>query len=130
MRFVLAICILFTSLIAQGQSSPKAEIRTAISNGDVSVLSEYIGREITLSFHNDENILSKAAAVSRLKKFFSNNEAVSFEVRHKGGSAENKSSYMVGRLKTSDNSFRVFVYLEKNKSEALKIREIRFEKPL
>lgn len=130
MKYILTSIMLVCLVAVSAQDGERKAIATAIGNGNVSVLADHLGRELTLSFHDEERILAKAAAEVRLRKFFSENKAVTYKVRHNGGSMRDKSSYMVGRLMTENLSYRVFVYLEKDRNGVPKISEIRFEKPL
>jgi hypothetical protein len=61
-----------------------------------------------------------------LRDFFAKNTVQSFEVIHKGSSGEG-SSYGIGTLKTSIQSFRVY-YFVKQKGGNSFIQEMRFEK--
>ncbi len=130
MKYILSTILCISLSVISAQDGARKAIAAAIGSGDVGILADHLARELTLSFHDEERILAKAAAESRLRKFYAENKAITYKVRHNGGAMRDKSSYMVGRLMTENLSYRVFVYLEKDRKGVSKISEIRFEKPL
>ena len=103
------------------------DISRALRNGDATSLAQYFDNQVELAIMDDEDIYSKEVAAEKVKLFFSRNKPVSFSQIHKGQSKGNASHYCIGNLKTSANTYRVYIYMKKE-GEKYWIKELRFDK--
>jgi len=103
------------------------DISRALRNGDAESLAEYFDTQVELAIMNEEDIYSKEVARQKVKAFFANNKPSSFSQIHKGQSKGNASHYCIGNLKTSSNTFRVYIYMKKD-GDRFWIKELRFDK--
>ncbi|MBC7777254.1 MAG: DUF4783 domain-containing protein [Phycisphaerae bacterium] len=110
------------------QGSPALEaISTALSTGDVDVLSKYFADNVEISIQDKEQMYSKAKAAEVLKGFFDANKPKAFAQVHKGQSRENSDQYCIGNLTATSGNYRVYLYLKVNGS-SVSIQEMRFDK--
>lgn len=122
----LLIALIF-SLPMLSFTGYESAITTAIGAGDIETLSKYFDQTVEICILDLEDMLDKDEAKTTIKTFFDTHQPKSFQVVHDGTSKGQDSRYFIGDLKTSDDTFRVYVYL-KNLSETYLIQEIRFEK--
>lgn len=101
-------------------------IANAIRSGNSKEVAKYFDTNVEITILDKESVYSKVQAEMVLRDFFSKNPVQSFEVVHRGTSGEG-SSYGIGPLKSSNQSFRVYFYV-KQKGAASTIQEMRFEK--
>ncbi len=130
MRLLSTILLLALGLSLSAQASSRDDIITAIKSADAAALSSYAAKELALCFYDDEDIVSRQVAKTKLATFFETRPVKSFQLRHNGGSDGNKSNYFVGNLVTAEKKYRVFVYTEAAQNGGLLIKELRFEKAL
>lgn len=119
---LLAPCIAFAPIGVN-----MSTISTAISKGDVETLFKYFDSKIELSILDDEDIYNKNTAKQKLTKFFGEFTPKAFNQVHQGTSKGQDSQYLIGDLKTSGSTFRVYLYM-KTDGDAYLIQEIRFDK--
>ena len=101
-------------------------IANAIRSGNAKEVAKFFDTSVEITILDKESVYSKVQAEMVLRDFFSKNPVQSFEVVHRGNSGEG-SSYGIGPLKSSNQSFRVYFYV-KQKGTASTIQEMRFEK--
>ena len=102
-------------------------INKAISSGDADTLGKYFDESVELSILDEEDIYSKAEAVTKVKSFFAKHQPSGFSKVHEGTSKGNDSRYSIGNLKAGGGSFRVYVYT-KEAGSGVVIQELRFDR--
>lgn len=117
--------MLFSSLTTTNDFS-LASISRAMNSGDAEALGQYFDNSIELSVMENEDIYSKAQAVQIVKDFFNQHTPKSFSQLHHGSSPASDSQYCIGNLVTSDNTYRVYIYMKMNGASTV-IQEIRFD---
>ncbi len=97
----------------------------AIKKGDATALSTTFTEEVDISFNDQGDQIPKAEAGKMLQTFLTNNKSVSYSVSHTGKAPDNKSFFSIGKLKTKNKTFRVYIkYSLVNGAEL--VRELRF----
>lgn len=121
----IALCFAFPMLAftVAGQSA----ITSAIGSGDIETLSTYFDETVEICILDLEDLLDKDEAKDQIASFFEEHQPKSFNLVHDGTSKGKDSRYFIGDLKTSEEIFRVYVYLMSSSDNYL-IQEIRFEK--
>ncbi|MDD5569692.1 MAG: DUF4783 domain-containing protein [Bacteroidales bacterium] len=122
--FLSFITFLGFTLIAGFQDATD-DITKAINSGNAKELAKFFNTTIDLTLPGYEDTYSKAQAEIIVKEFFTKNAPKSFTVIHKGLSKDN-SPYIIGKLETNKNSFRV-TYLLRKVSDKYLIHQLRFE---
>jgi len=100
------------------------EITTALNKGNAASLSSYFNNNVELVVDNKNDIFSKQQAKNIIADFFRKNPVNSFSALHKG--EKEASSFVIGTLKTSNGSFRVYVLTRKNGNKDV-IQQLRIE---
>lgn len=121
--FVLLALGLNTSLSAQNTNIP-VEIVNAISQGNASRLTPYLGTNVELSIESKNDIYSKQQAVEIISEFFRKNNVNDFQILHSG--AKDTSSFAIGSLKTSTGTYRVYILTRKADGKSV-IQQLRIE---
>ncbi len=103
------------------------DISRALRNGDVDTLAKYFDDQLELAIVNEEDIYSKDVAKEKVRQFFARNKPSSFNQIHKGQSKGNASHYCIGNLKTTSSTYRVYIYMKKERDRYW-IKELRFDK--
>lgn len=124
MRILSISMFLLLSFSISAQSIE--QVASAVKASDVEMISSYFDEELEVCVHEVEDIFDKATAKTTLTSFFQSHKPLSFKKIHEGSSKSKDSSYFIGRLKTSDGEFRVYVYC-KNYSGNYKIQEFRID---
>ncbi|MFA6924942.1 MAG: DUF4783 domain-containing protein [Bacteroidales bacterium] len=122
--FLSLVSFLGFSFFASVQDATD-DITKAINSGNSKELAKFFNTTIDLTLPGYEDTYSKAQAEIIVKEFFTKNTPKSFTVIHKGLSKDN-SPYIIGKLETSKNSFRV-TYLLRKVSDKFLIHQLRFE---
>lgn len=102
-------------------------ITTAISQGDLQTLSEYMDDTVEISVLEEGDIYVKKEALNKLNTFFAKAKPASFQPVHRGASQDKNSLYCIGNLLTKEHSFRVYLYIRVDQGQYF-IQEIRFDK--
>lgn len=121
------IIIFLLAITGQAFSQGEAGFFTALKNGDVTTMESYLEDNIDFCLFEDQQILNKKVALTKLKNFLSNHKVISVEVMHKGMSKDKTSQYKVAKITTSKETFRVFVYA-KVEIGSKTVKEIRIDK--
>lgn len=123
MKALLGFLFLLTSII----DLPNLDsITTALSNGDVEVLSSYFDESVEISVEDEEDVYDQAAAKTILANFFTAHKPSKFDQVHTGTSKGQDSVYCIGNLKTATKSYRVYVFLRVDGGKQF-IQELRFD---
>ncbi|MCP3929633.1 MAG: DUF4783 domain-containing protein [Bacteroidetes bacterium] len=102
-------------------------ISKALSSGDAQALGQYFDQSVEVSILDDEDLYSRAEAISIVKDFFSKNKPNSFSQLHKGASKGKDSEYCIGLLSTSTHTFKVYLYM-KVSADSYLIQGLRFDR--
>ncbi|MEL6989791.1 MAG: DUF4783 domain-containing protein, partial [Bacteroidota bacterium] len=100
---------------------------SAIGSGNAEALGDHLNSDLELCFFDKEDVFSKAEAIQKLKSFFSEKNPSGMKEIHKSSSSGKGKFFTISKLKTSDGSLRVYIYVKKE-GEAIKIEELRFDK--
>ena len=103
-----------------------SSITQAISQGDANTLGLYLDNTVEIAVVDSEDIYTRSEAEGILKSFFNNHAPRSFSQVHKGSSKAKDSLYCIGNLKTSQSTFRVYIYMRVD-GDSYKIQELRFD---
>lgn len=124
------IILFFTLLLsypmaasAQNSGIP-GEVVAAISQGNASRLTPYLGTNVELVVGNRNDVYSKQQAVEIISDFFKRNTVTNFQVLHSG--AKDTSSFAIGSLKTSSGTYRVYILTRRADSKIV-IQQLRIE---
>jgi hypothetical protein len=120
---LLVLISLGSKLIAQSETSFFNSIKT----GDIQSLEAYLTDQVDFCIIEDQQTLSRKAAIAKFKNFLANQNISSLEVIHKGVSKDKTSQYKVVKLVTNKGAYRLFVY-GSGDFKAGTIKEIRIDK--
>ena len=115
MRLLSIMIFAFITNIAVGQSN----LFTAIGKSDVATLSAQFSNDMEICIGTEQDFYSKAEAVKRLEKFFTEIGPKSSAFKHKGNNKDKTSEYSVGTMNTDKGKYRVFIYYEGDKVTGL-----------
>ncbi|HPF51310.1 MAG TPA: DUF4783 domain-containing protein [Draconibacterium sp.] len=104
------------------------EIMVSFETGNSKLLSAYFNQNVELMVLDNENVYSKAQAEQIVSNFFSNFTPVeedAFQIIHNSGKEGARS--VIGKLKTTKGSFRVYFLLKKSGSKEY-IHQLRIDK--
>ena len=125
---------LFLTLLCTGTAKSQdsivevAQIRDAISQGDVNALMKLSARSVELALYSASRQYTTSQAGLVLKRFFRENPPVAFEIVKSSGSAN--GVFIEARMRTSNISTPLRTYLRLNKaSDGWKLRELLIESP-
>ncbi|MFT7588723.1 MAG: hypothetical protein ACI959_000935 [Limisphaerales bacterium] len=121
------LLILVLPMLTQAQNSADlSKISSAIKNGNAKALSDHFDNSVEITILDKESTYSKSQAAGVVKNFFARNAPESFQIIHKGDSGGD-SKYAIGKLSTSEGTFRTYIYV-KRKGGVLLIQQLRFER--
>jgi len=124
MKYLLLLFVFITpNLNAQTEDA----FFNAIKNGDISILDSYLKDQIDFCLFEDQQVMNKRAALTKLKTFIDSNKASGIEIMHKGTSKDKSTNYKVARLNTATGNYRVFVYTVGNLGVNT-VKEIRIDR--
>lgn len=125
MKTLISVILMICSMqIANAQHEVSADILNALSDGNTTVLSSYFNDNIELVVGSANDVFSKQQAVGIMNDFFKKNKVSSFQILHKG--TKETSAFSIGTMKTTTNTFRVYVLVRKSGSGQL-IQQLRIE---
>jgi len=107
---VLITTLLFFSLsffCSAQTSSVNEEIIAALNKGDVTALSTRFDQQVEVAIGKETAIYKSYEARALLIEFFKTNRVQGFELLHKGN--KDATTFVIGTLKTTGGSFRVYV---------------------
>ena len=118
--FLLCACFFCVVPLMEAQSvEVPSEIMSALNSGDASQLSNYLNSNVELVIENKNDVFRKAQATEIIADFFRKNKVSGFQLLHKGN--KDAASFVIGTLKTSSGSFRLYVLTRKNEIQQLRI---------
>ena len=100
-------------------------VAQALSSGDAEGLSEHFDAVVELTLPGVNDILPRERAESVLSDFFAKQAPHSFARVHGGLSGGDQGNYVIGELRCSDATFRVFLYA--GGDAGTRIQELRIE---
>lgn len=109
--------------VAQTAGVPN-EVVAALHAGDANKLAPHFNNNVELIIGNTNDVYSKQQAVVILTDFFKKNKVSGFSVSHRGD--KDNANFIIGTLKTSAGTFRVYVFTRKTEGKAL-IQQLRIE---
>lgn len=119
--------LLSVATIATLFITPKLDnISNALNAGNVNALASYFDESVEIAVLEEEDMYDKDAAKTKVSSFFSSHTPKSFEIVHKGTSKNQGAHYVIGKLITNNETYRVYLFLKENGDDYL-IQEIRFE---
>jgi hypothetical protein len=122
------IVVLFFLVMTIGlNAQSEASFFAALKNNDTNIMDSYLEDNIDFCLFEDQQIMSKGAALAKLKTFLGNQKITSVEVMHKGSSKDKSSRYKVAKITTNKDTFRLFVYAS-GEIGAKTVKEIRIDK--
>ncbi|MEM9847669.1 MAG: DUF4783 domain-containing protein [Bacteroidota bacterium] len=124
MRFIFLTALL--PLLAFNSADSLSDISRAMSSGSASTIGQYFDDNVEIALMKEEKVYNKAQAISKLDQFFSQHRPKSFSQVHEGSSKGNASKYCIGNLQTSDDDFRVYMFISVENNH-FKIQELRIE---
>lgn len=118
--FLLSFSLFFAvpMVISQTAEVP-SEIISALNEGAAGQLSGYLNANVELVIGNQNDVFSKQQATGIIADFFRKNHVNSFQLLHKGN--KDAASFVIGTLKTSSGSYRLYVLTRKNEIQQLRI---------
>jgi hypothetical protein len=125
-KILHTLCLAALIPVALAASDILDNIGMAIRSGNAAAIAQYFDSTVDLTILEKESIYSRQQAQMVLQDFFAKNPVSSFNIIHRGSSAQG-SSYGIGTLMAGGQSFRVY-YFVKQKNEGYLIQEMRFER--
>ncbi len=125
---VLLLSIFVMPLAAQSIDDASKQMKTAISTGNYSSLSDLFSDSVDLTVRETDGIFSKVQAKGVLKSFFENDKPKSFQIKHQGSSNDG-TVYAIGLYVSDKGSYRVYA-LFKEKQGSTKIVQLQIEEDL
>ena len=121
LTLLMFFLIITGNIIAQ--NIPKG-IPNAFKTGNVQLLGEYMEEKVFLVIPGLKKQLTRQETKEQLTLFFSANKPVDFKTIHQ--SEQNNSGYMIGKLITENQEFRVHI-LMKITDKKYYINQLRIE---
>lgn len=109
--------------MAQNPGVPH-EVVAALNTGDANKLAPHFNNNVEFIIGNTNDVYSKQQAVVILSDFFKKNKVSGFSVSHRGD--KDNANFIIGTLKTSTGTYRVYVFTRKTEGKAL-IQQLRIE---
>jgi hypothetical protein len=121
-QFLIALFFLPSLVYAQDL----AGLNKALNGGNADALGAYFDATIELAILEEEGMFNKSQAVQKVRRFMNQNDVQSFTEMHQGASRSSDSQYIIGNLKTSGGTYRVYLYLAKSNGKII-IQEFRLD---
>lgn len=102
--------------------SVETQIIKALETADVEKLVGFFGANTQLDLPSFDDFAEKEVAKIELNKFFIQNPPSKFITKHKGQSKDGKGQYIIGELKTANETYRVNLHLIDDLIEELSIQ--------
>ena len=122
----LVFALLAAPLTGQAQQAELGQIAAAIKAGNAKALAAHFDANLEITILTQEGSYSNSQAEAVVKNFFTKNVPSDFQIIHKGDSGGN-SKYAIGKLQTSNGTFRTYIYVKQKGTEQL-IQQLRFER--
>ncbi len=124
--FLALFALLLPAWSASAQGAELGQIASAIKSGNAKALAGHFDSSLEVTILEQEGSYSSSQAEAVVKNFFSKNAPSDFQIIHKGDSGGN-SRYAIGKLQTSNGTFRTYIYV-KQKGQQMLIQQLRFER--
>jgi hypothetical protein len=121
-QFLIALFFLPSLMFAQDMAS----LNKALNSGDADALGAYFDETIELAILEEEGMYNKSQAIQKVRRFLNQNTVQSFTEMHQGASRSSDSQYVIGNMKTSGGTYRVYLYIAKANGKLI-IQEFRFD---
>lgn len=108
---LLALAVLFASP-AQAQQDVTSHVSTSLKAGSSRELSRYFNKSVEVIIDGEKSSYSKIQAELVLKDFLKKYPPSDFEFVHQGSSREGLH-YAIGKYKSAEHSFRVYMLLKR-----------------
>jgi UDP-2,3-diacylglucosamine pyrophosphatase LpxH len=108
-------------------SQSEAEFFKAFKNADIQAMDPYMVENVDFCIFEDQQLLAKKVALTKLKTFLSTYKISAVDVIHQGTSKDKKTQYKVAKVTTNKETFRVFVYVVGDFKTG-SVKEIRIDK--
>jgi len=105
-------------LSSSGFSQVAKQANSALAAGNASSLVDLFNAQVDLTILDQDDLFSKSEAETLLITFFEKNVPSSFEELHTGESASGLK-YVIGKLSTSNGTYRVSFYYKADGSTEL-----------
>jgi hypothetical protein len=122
----LVLTLFAAPFTGQAQQAELGQIAAAIKSGNAKALAEHFDANLEITILTQEGSYSSSQAEAVVKNFFAKNVPSDFQIIHKGDSGGN-SKYAIGKLQTSNGTFRTYIYVKQKGTEQL-IQQLRFER--
>lgn len=108
-KILLALPILFISLVSFRLQGGIEDVISAMKNGNAAGVTKYFDNYVDITMPDKSSNYSKSQGELILKDFFSNNGVKNFELKHKG--SNDNGDYCIGTLQTKNGNYRATVYM-------------------
>lgn len=108
-KILLALPILFISLVSFRVQGGIEDVISAMKNGNAAGVTKYFDNYVDITMPDKSSNYSKSQGELILKDFFSNNGVKNFELKHKG--SNDNGDYCIGTLQTKNGNYRATVYM-------------------
>lgn len=125
LKYILIVVFISLQFYVSGQN--EITFINALKQTETTTLEVYLEDKIDFCIFEDQQVLSKRAAMLKLREFLSNNKITGAEVIHTGVSKNKSSQYKVVKITTSKDTYRMFVYAS-GEIGAKTIKEIRIDR--
>ncbi|MCS6917937.1 MAG: DUF4783 domain-containing protein [Chitinophagales bacterium] len=115
-----------TSVAAQ--NSPVDAVAASIRMGNSRDLARYFDDQVQIGILSRQATYSKTQGEMVLRDFFTKNKVKSFDLVHRGSTANRGADFAIGNLVTATQTFRVYFLMKQQGGQYL-LQEINFEKP-
>ncbi|HZF64660.1 MAG TPA: DUF4783 domain-containing protein [Chitinophagaceae bacterium] len=122
--FTFFCAILFIITTAFLPISGLDDVINALRSGNAAEVSKYMDDNVELTLPQKSDSYSKAQALMILRDFFSTNNVIGFEAKHKGDNSGNQ--FCIGTLRTKSGNYRTTVFM-KTKNARQSVKEIRIQ---
>ena len=85
-------------------------VTTAIARGDAAAIGAYLDETVELALPGLDDIYTREQAAAKLRGFFGLHPPTGFSRVHGGTSRGEVGAYVIGSLKSGDETFRVYLY--------------------
>lgn len=119
----LAAVFVYGSVLAQPQVD---EVYRTLNAGEVANVVKYFDNIVDITIKDEQSTYSKSQAEMVLRNFIAKNPVQSFTLKHKGNAASDNTTYLIGELKTTRGSFRVYLSF-KQKGKNYLLQRLKFE---
>lgn len=121
------LIFIFTLIISNVSAQTDDAFFNALRSSDYTAMESFLQDNIDFCIFEDQQILNKKSAISKLRSFLDTNRPTGIEIMHKGTSKDRSTNYRVARLNTSSGNYRVFVY-SVGPLGTKSVKEIRIDK--